>query len=117
MRGVGVTPILVTSIVRGNFDGDGKIKADSLVPYVDAVRQLAAEKSVPLIDLYALTLVQAERSGRPTVRPSGADCRSGSSIRRILDRKARRKSGPWPRELVRLQPELKALSMRQAQGG
>jgi pectinesterase len=59
-RAAGATPILVTSIVRRNFDAEGKIKRDHLVPYVEEVRRIAAEKKVPLIDLYALTLVQAE---------------------------------------------------------
>src|SRR6266511_2389562 len=51
-RAAGATPILVTSIVRRNFDASGKIKRDRNVPYVEAVRRLAAEKNVPLIDLY-----------------------------------------------------------------
>ncbi|MGH8324890.1 MAG: pectinesterase family protein, partial [Steroidobacteraceae bacterium] len=67
-RAVGATPVLVTSIVRRNFTPDGKIKADSLVPYVEEVRKLAAEKNVALIDLYALTLAQAEKLG-----PAGCD--------------------------------------------
>jgi lysophospholipase L1-like esterase len=59
-RAAGAEPILVTSIVRRNFDADGKIKRDHLVPYVEEVRKIAAEKKVWLIDLYALTLAQAE---------------------------------------------------------
>jgi lysophospholipase L1-like esterase len=62
-RSAGASVVLVTSIVRRNFDSEGKIKRDSLVPYVNEVRQLAAEKKVPLIDLYTLTLEQAERLG------------------------------------------------------
>src|SRR3954449_201709 len=41
-RAAGAIPVLVTSIVRRNFTPDGKIKADSLVPYVTEVRALAA---------------------------------------------------------------------------
>jgi lysophospholipase L1-like esterase len=59
-RAVGAKPVLVTSIVRRNFDADGKIKRDHMVPYVEEVRKIAAEKNVMLIDLYALTLAQAE---------------------------------------------------------
>ena len=62
-RGAGATPILVTSIVRRNFDANGRIKRDALVPFVEAVRKLAADKNVALIDLYALTLAQAEQLG------------------------------------------------------
>ena len=67
VRGVGGTPVLVTSIVRRNFTADGKIKPDTLVPYVEAVRAIAAEKNVPLMELYELTRAQAEKAG-----PKGA---------------------------------------------
>jgi lysophospholipase L1-like esterase len=59
-RAAGATPILVTSIVRRNFDPVGKIKRDHMVPYVEEVRKIAQEKKVLLIDLYAITLAQAE---------------------------------------------------------
>jgi PelA/Pel-15E family pectate lyase len=62
-RAANAVSILVTSIVRRNFDANGKIKPDSLVPYVEEVRKLCAEKNVPLIDLYSLTLAQAEKRG------------------------------------------------------
>jgi len=62
-RAAGAKPVLVTSIVRRVFDAAGKIKPDSLVPYVAATRAVAKEKNVPLMDLYALTLAQAEKLG------------------------------------------------------
>src|SRR5215831_19646974 len=62
-RAAGAKPVLVTSMVRRNFDAAGKIKPDSLVPYVDATRAVAKEKNVPLMDLYNLTRAQAERLG------------------------------------------------------
>lgn len=62
-RAIGAQPILVTSIVRRNFTEDGRIKADSLVPYVEATRTVATEKHVPVMDLYSLTLKQAESLG------------------------------------------------------
>src|SRR5271168_63518 len=46
-RAVGAKPILVTSIVRRNFDAAGEIKSDHLVGYVAEVRRLAVEKNVP----------------------------------------------------------------------
>ena len=64
-RAAGAKPVLVTSIVRRNFDAAGKIKPDSLVPYVDTTRAVAKEKKVLLMDLYALTLAQAEKLGPP----------------------------------------------------
>lgn len=62
-RAAGAEPVLVTSIVRRNFTPQGKIAIDSLPPFASEVRFLAMEKKVPLIDLYALTLAQAERLG------------------------------------------------------
>lgn len=59
----GAVPVLVTSIVRRNFEPDGSIRKDANVPYVEEVRKIAAERKVALIDLYALTLQQAERLG------------------------------------------------------
>ncbi|MBO9726366.1 MAG: rhamnogalacturonan acetylesterase [Novosphingobium sp.] len=46
----GVHPVLVTSPERRNFDASGKIK-DTLGPYAEAMRKVAAEENVPLIDL------------------------------------------------------------------
>ena len=62
-RAAGAEPVLVTSIVRRNFTPQGKIAIDSLPPFASEVRFLAMEKKVPLIDLYALTLAQADRLG------------------------------------------------------
>jgi lysophospholipase L1-like esterase len=71
-RAARAKPVLVTSIVRRNFNPDGHIREDSLVPYVEEVRRIAAEQSVPLIDLYSLTLAQANRLGPVGAREIGA---------------------------------------------
>lgn len=64
-RAIGAQPVLVTSLVRRHWDanGDGKITS-SLVPYVEVVKQIAAEKNVPLIDLHASSQELCERLGR-----------------------------------------------------
>src|SRR4051812_25155114 len=62
-RSAGAEPVLVTSIVRRNFGPDGRIRPDSLVPYVAAVKAVAAEKHVPLMDMYARTVEHAEKLG------------------------------------------------------
>lgn len=62
-RAAGAAPVLVTSIVRRNFDSEGKWKPDSLVPYAEAVRALGASSNVPVMDLYRLTEEQARRLG------------------------------------------------------
>jgi len=63
-RAIGAKPVLVTSLVRRQWDknGDGKITS-SLVPYVEAVKKLAADKNVPLIDLHASSKELCERLG------------------------------------------------------
>lgn len=64
-RAIGAQPVLVTSLVRRSWDknGDGKITS-SLVPYVEVVKQIAAEKNVPVIDLHASSQALCEQLGR-----------------------------------------------------
>lgn len=64
VRAVGATPILVTSLTRRIFSTTepGRIES-SLTPYVEAVKRLAAEKSVPLIDLHARSIALCESLG------------------------------------------------------
>ncbi len=57
-----VTPILVTPMTRREFDATGKI-ISSLAPYADAVRAVARENKVPLIDLHARSLAFFEKIG------------------------------------------------------
>lgn len=63
-RAISAKPILVTSLTRRNFDksGNGKL-LPSLVPYVEAMKKLAAEKNVPLIDLHARSVAYCEKIG------------------------------------------------------
>jgi lysophospholipase L1-like esterase len=61
-RAIGATPVLITSLVRRLFNGDGTIRTTQ-TPYVEAVRALAAEKRVPLIDLHAISRDDAEHTG------------------------------------------------------
>lgn len=60
-RAAGAQPILVTPIPRRNFK-DGKLVGE-LAPYVEAMRAVAAEKKVPLADLYARSVEAIERLG------------------------------------------------------
>jgi lysophospholipase L1-like esterase len=53
-RGKGATPVLVTSMNRRTFDGNGKI-VNSLAGYPDAVREVAREQRTALIDLNAMS--------------------------------------------------------------
>ena len=61
-RAIGAKPVLVTSLVRRIYNDDGTIRTTQ-TPYVEAVRALAAEKRVPLVDLHAITIDDAEHAG------------------------------------------------------
>ena len=61
-RAIGAKAVLVTSLVRRIYNEDGTIRTTQ-TPYVEAVRALAVEKSVPLVDLHAITTADAEHAG------------------------------------------------------
>lgn len=70
VRAIGATPILVTSLVRRTFregrnlgDSEPARLVSTLAPWVDAVRRVAIEKRVPLIDLDATGRALCERLG------------------------------------------------------
>ena len=105
VRAGGATPVVVTSIVRRNFDADGKFKPDSLVPYVEAVRRLAAERKVALIDLYTLTREQAERLGAAGSETLGRNDAEGKPDRTHLGPKGQAEIGAMAaREFARVAP-------------
>jgi lysophospholipase L1-like esterase len=64
VRAMGATPVLVTSLVRRTF---GELPPDTLTstlgPWVEAVRRVATDKAVPLIDLDASSRALCERLG------------------------------------------------------
>jgi len=53
-RALGAQPILVTSPHRMSFDEAG-VPTEELLPYVNAMKIVAEEDSLPLIDLHALS--------------------------------------------------------------
>lgn len=61
-RSHGATPILVTSMNRRNFDAGGKI-VQTLGDYPQAMREVAADQKVALIDLNALSKTLFEALG------------------------------------------------------
>jgi len=64
VRAIGATPILVTSLVRRVFSETEPAKLTStLGPWVEAVKRLAVEKGVPLVDLDASSRALCERLG------------------------------------------------------
>lgn len=63
----GATPVLVTSMNRRTFDESGHIK-DTLAPYPELMRKLAAEQKVALIDLNAMSKTLYEAVGEANSR-------------------------------------------------
>ena len=61
-RRIGAHPVLVTSLTRRHYTYKGTITT-TLTPYVDAVKAVAAEKRVPVIDLHAISITHAEQAG------------------------------------------------------
>ena len=61
-RAIGARPILVTPMCRRNFGPDGRIK-NELLPYVEAMKAVAAERRVPLVDLNTASVELCNRLG------------------------------------------------------
>jgi lysophospholipase L1-like esterase len=61
-RAAGATPVLVTAMNRNTFDGAGHI-TNSLGEYPEAIRQIAAQQKVALIDLNAMSKTLFEALG------------------------------------------------------
>ena len=54
-RAAGMIPILVTPMHRAMWKADKVHLSEELLPYVEAMRQVAADNQVPVIDLYTLS--------------------------------------------------------------
>jgi pectinesterase len=72
-RAIGAEPILVTSLVRRNFDADGKHLRPDLEPYAEAVRKVGQEKKVAVVDLHARSKEQIEKLGPEGCKSFNAD--------------------------------------------
>ena len=108
-QAAGAQPVLITSIVRRNFTPQGKIAVDSLPPFVTEVRALAVEKKVPLIDLYALTLANAERLGPDGCAEIDARDENGKRDHTHLGPKGQQEIGAMTaHELVKVLPALQS---------
>lgn len=62
-RVTGAKPILVTSLTRRRFGKDDRVNSD-LFPYADALKRVAAEMRVPVIDLHRLSIDLVNSMGR-----------------------------------------------------
>jgi len=64
IRAAGAQPILVTSLVRRDWNRKDGSLIDGLAPYTEAMKAVAAEKKVPLIDLHASSLALVQKLGQ-----------------------------------------------------
>jgi lysophospholipase L1-like esterase len=62
----GAQPVLVTSMNRKSFNSSGEV-TNTLGDYPEAVRQVAKEENVPLIDLHAMSKQLYEAIGRENI--------------------------------------------------
>lgn len=62
-RAAGAKPVLVTSMVRRTFQPDKQHLRLDLEPYVAAMKKVAQEKQVPLVDLHARSHELIEKLG------------------------------------------------------
>ena len=62
----GIKPVLVTSLSRRQWGKDGKIHS-ALTPYAEVVKEIAAAKSVPLIDLHSISLAYYDKEGKEKI--------------------------------------------------
>jgi lysophospholipase L1-like esterase len=61
VRAAGAVPVLVTPLARRSFKGTQL--DDQLQPWADAMRRVASEKNVPLIELHALSMAFVQSLG------------------------------------------------------
>lgn len=66
-RAIGAKPVLVTPMCRRTFEPDGRLK-DALLPYVEAMKEVAREMHVPVVDLHTASARLFERLG-----PAGSE--------------------------------------------
>lgn len=107
-RKAGMKPVLVTSLTRRQFGADGKIHS-SLVPYVEAVKHVASEMNVPLIDLHARSIELCEKLGPDGCKAISPPKGESDIDRTHLNAKGAEMVGPIvTEELIKVVPELAA---------
>lgn len=60
--------VFVTPMHRGNFEKDGKMTKE-LLPYAEAMKKVARENNIPLIDLYTASGEYMEKTGADSIEP------------------------------------------------
>ena len=102
-RAIGARPVLVTPMCRRTFGGDDRLK-DALLPYANAMKEVAVEKRVPLVDLHAASARLFEQLG-PT--GSKALANEPGDATHFNEKGARAMAGLVMQELPAVEPSLK----------
>jgi lysophospholipase L1-like esterase len=100
----GAVPILITPVQRRTYGPDGRLD-NSLLPYAEAMKAVAREKNVSLIDLNASSGRLYERLGS---KANAAVSRNGTDTTHFNERGARWMAQLVMRDLLIAKPELKS---------
>jgi lysophospholipase L1-like esterase len=103
-RAAGAVPILITPVQRRTYGPDGRLD-NSLLPYAEAMKAVAREKNVSLIDLNASSGRLYERLGS---KANAAVSRNGTDTTHFNERGARWMAQLVMRDLLIAKPELKS---------
>ncbi len=101
-RAISATPILITPVQRRTYDAAGKLD-NSLLPYANAMKAVAAEKHADLIDLNQTSGQLYDRLGS---RANAAVSRNGTDTTHFNERGARWMATLVMRDLLQAEPTL-----------
>lgn len=101
-RAIGAVPILITPVQRRTYGPDHKLN-NTLLPYADAMKAVASEKGVKLIDLNATSGRLYDRLGDGA---NAAVSRNGTDTTHFNERGARWMAQLVMRDLLKIQSEL-----------
>lgn len=59
----GAYPVLITPLERRCFDGEGMLGPGAHAEYVAAIKKVAEQEQVPLVDLYSMSREELKRAG------------------------------------------------------
>jgi lysophospholipase L1-like esterase len=63
LRAIGAVPVLMTPLTRRSFKAEHQLD-DQLQPWADAMRRVAQARSVPLVELHALSMARVQAMGQ-----------------------------------------------------
>jgi pectinesterase len=113
-RDAGLQPVLLTSLTRRQFDPTTHRLHDTLGPYAQATRRVAAELGVPLLDLYAASTGLVEKLGPEGCEPLSPVKPDGGFDLTHLNPAGAALFGGLVADLAADLPELRPLLIREA---